>query len=291
MASVLAFTDYASPPARAQVSTRQLRSPGRPTLEFMEAKPAGEPVGAPVLFLHGAFFGAWSWAEVFLPFFARRGRHAAALSLRGHATGDRRQLGHATLSDYMADVQRGLAEFPEPPVVVGHSLGGLLAQMLIGRARMRALVLVASLPPEGLFFESPRLVLTEPHIWVEALTAAVGLSKQPIAMAAAELLFSEDVPRECVQRYAARMIPEAPRALAEAHFPWPVPSAFPFGIPSLVVAGTKDRLVSQPSTWRTAAYHFAEHQTADGKGHFMMLDPGAETVARRILDWLERRGL
>ena len=245
-----------------------------------------------MLFLHGAFCGAWSWAEIFLPFFARRGRHAGALSLRGHGAGDdRRRMGTATLSDYMADVQRAFAEFPEPPVVVGHSLGGLLAQMLIGRVEMRALVLLASLPPEGLFFESPRLIVTDPHIWLEAVAAAVGLTKTPIALAAAELLFAEDVPRGRVRRYAALMTPEAPRALAEAHFPWPVPSAMFFGIPALVVGGTKDRLVWQISTWRTAVYHGAAHETAENQGHFLMLDPGAETVARSILDWLERQGV
>ncbi len=277
---------------KGELLSRHLRQPGGPTLEFIEARPRGELAGAPVLFLHGAFCGAWSWAEAFLPFFARRGRHAGALSLRGHGAGDdRRRMGTATLSDYMADVQRAFAEFPEPPVVVGHSLGGLLAQMLIGRVEMRALVLLASLPPEGLFFESPRLIVTDPHIWLEAVAAAVGLTKTPIALAAAELLFAEDVPRGRVRRYAALMTPEAPRALAEAHFPWPVPSAMFFGIPALVVGGTKDRLVWQISTWRTAVYHGAAHETAENQGHFLMLDPGAETVARSILDWLERQGV
>lgn len=271
--------------------TRRLRRPDGPSLEFVEARPRSEPVGAPVLFLHGAFCGAWSWAEIFLPFFARRGRRAAALSLRGHAKGDRRILGVATLSDYLADAQRAFAEFDEPPVVVGHSLGGLLAQMLIGRVAMRALVLLASLPPEGLMFESPRLILTDPRIWLEAVTAAVGLVRQPIAMAAAELLFSEGLSAERTRRYAALMTPEAPRALAEAHCPGPVPSAFFFGVPTLAVGGTRDRLVWPVSTCRTALYHGAQLDIVEGQGHFPMLDPEAETVARGLIDWLERQGV
>jgi len=293
IASVASFQDYVRRHEdRRELTTRLLREPGKPTLEFIEARPRGEPVGAPLLFLHGAFCGAWSWAEIFLPFFARRGRHVGALSLRGHGIGKNLlHLGAATLSDYVADARRAFAEFPEPPVVVGHSLGGLLAQMLIGRVPMRALVLLASLPPEGLFFESPRLILADPHIWLEALTAAVGLSQPTAALVAAELLFSDGLPRERVRRYAALMTPEAPRALAEAHVPGPVPPAFVFGVPTLVVAGTKDRLVSQASTWRTAFYHGGQHETADAQGHFLMLDPGAEMVARGIIDWLERRGV
>ena len=291
MASVISLKDYAHRPHAERMTVRQLRQPVGPVLEFIEASPRGERVGAPVLFLHGAFCGAWSWAEIFLPFFARRGRHAGAVSLRGHgAGGDRRFLSTATLSDYLTDARRAFAEFPEPPVVIAHSLGGLLAQMLIGRVRMRALVLLGSLPPEGLFFESPRLALTDTRIWLEALTASAGISKPPIVMATAELLFSEGLPRECVRRYAAMMTPEAPRALAEAHLPGPVLSAFLFGIPTLVVGGAKDRLIWPVSTWRTALYHGAGYELAADQGHFMMLDPGAETVARRVLDWLERWG-
>src|SRR5215218_4930356 len=246
IASVASFKDYAHRhEGRGDLITRLLRQPGGPALEFIEARPRGKPIGAPVLFLHGAFCGAWSWAEIFLPFFARRGRHVGALSLRGHGAGNPLDLGTATLSDYVADVRRAFAEFSEPPVVVGHSLGGLLAQMLIGRVPMRALVLLASLPPEGLFFESPRLILTDPHIWLEAMTAAIGLSQPTAALVAAELLFSDGLPRERVRRYAALMTPEAPRALVEAHVPGPVPPAIFFAVPTLEVAGTKDRLISQ----------------------------------------------
>ena len=290
-ASVISLKDYAHRFGPEKTTTRQLRRAVGPVLEFIEARPRGERVGAPVLFLHGAFCGAWSWAEIFLLFFARRGRHVGAVSLRGHGGGDRRLLSTATLSDYLADARRAFAEFSEPPVVIAHSLGGLLAQMLIGRVAMRALVLLGSLPPEGLLFESPRLALTDPHIWLEAVTAAVGLTKPPIVMATAEVLFSEGLPRERVRRYAAMMTPEAPRALVEAHLPGPVLPAFPLGIPALVVGGTRDRLVWQVSAWRTALYHGAEHGTAEGQGHFLMLDLGAETVARRVLDWLERRGV
>jgi hypothetical protein len=39
---------------------------------------------------------------------------------------------------------------------------------------------------------------------------------------------------------------------------------------------------------RTAFYHGAEHQCVDNVGHFVQLDLGAEDVARRVLDWLDR---
>jgi pimeloyl-ACP methyl ester carboxylesterase len=265
--------------------------PGAPALELVEAEPAGGRAGAPILFVHGAFAGAWMWREIFMPVFARRGRFCAALSLRGHGSSEgRAALREARLSDLRDDLSRAFAELAEPPVVVAHSLGGFLAQQLVGRQAMRALVLLGSLPPEGLMLESPRLALSDPHIWLEAVTGSVARSKRMIGLAAHELLFSEGLPREKVARYAAMMTPEAPRALVDAHVPGPVIPAFLAGVPTLVVGGDRDRLVWRASTLRTALYHGAEHRTAEGMGHFLQLDIGAEAVARDVLDWIDARG-
>src|SRR5690349_18737071 len=84
-----------SPPVSLRrVPCRTVRAPhgGSPLeLELIAAEPprpvAGRDV-TPILFLHGAFAGAWIWAEHFLPFFAAAGYPAYALSLRGHAASD-----------------------------------------------------------------------------------------------------------------------------------------------------------------------------------------------------------
>ena len=273
------------------VTTRMLTCAGAPALEVVEAEPEGTGVGAPILFVHGAFGGAWMWREIFLPYFARRGRASMAVSLRGHgASQGQEQLRTTRLSDYCADVRCALMECKEPPIIVAHSLGGLLAQMLIGREEMRALVLLASLPPEGLMLNSLRLALTHPQVWLEAFLGSVTTSKLPIRMAAHHGLFSEALPREQVARYSSKMVPEAPHALAEAHLSHPVFSATVFGIPTLVISGSRDPLVSCASGWRTALYHGAEHRTAEGIGHFPHLDAGAETVAHDVLDWIEELG-
>jgi pimeloyl-ACP methyl ester carboxylesterase len=264
----------------------------RPALELIEARPDGAPVGAPVLFVHGAFGGAWMWRELFLPLFARRGRTAVAVSLRGHGASEgRRELRDVRLTDYLDDLRRALALFSQPPVVIGHSLGGLLAQMLIGREEMRGLVLAASLPPEGMLLLSPRLAVTDPFIWIESFLGTVANRRLPVAAAMLQLLFSEGLPRDLALRYASMMTPEAPHALADAHLPQAVLSAALYRLPTLVVAGDIDRIVWRASTLRTALYHGAAHRTVEGLGHLMMLDLGAERVARLILDWLDDNDL
>jgi pimeloyl-ACP methyl ester carboxylesterase len=262
-----------------------------PALELIEARPAVPAMGAPILLLHGAFGGAWMWREIFMPYFALRGRVSMAVSVRGHGESEgRADLRSWHLSQYLDDVSRAFAEFREPPIVIAHSLGGLLAQMLIGREAMRALVLLGSLPPEGLMLESPRLAFTDTALWLDGVLGSVAQSRLPIASAAYQRLFSEGLPPERAARYSARMTPESPHVLAEAHLPVAIAPAFLFGIPVTVWRGAEDRLVLQPSSLRTALYHGGEHREAEGQGHFLQLDAGAEAVARDIMTWIDGIG-
>jgi pimeloyl-ACP methyl ester carboxylesterase len=272
-----------------RVTTRRIPGEGRaPALELVEARPSGPPAGAPLLFVHGGFGGAWMWQEAFLPTLARRGRHAAAVSLRAHGgSGGYNGLKLWGLSDFADDIRRAHAAMPATPILVGHSLGGLLLQMLVGRLPMRALVLLASLPPEGLFFDGPRLAITDPHIWTEACLGTLSGSRLPVEAAGFQILFSEGLPPERIAAYAACMVPESARALLEAHAPGPIVPAILHGIPTLVVGGDLDRLVWAPSAIRTALYHGGLYRAVAGMGHFLQLDPGAEAVARDVLDWIE----
>src|SRR6476661_688640 len=57
---------------------------GAMKLELITRTPAGTAYPTPILFVHGAWHGAWCWEEHFLDFFAERGHRVAALDLRGH---------------------------------------------------------------------------------------------------------------------------------------------------------------------------------------------------------------
>ncbi len=153
------------PPRPDGIATRRLAAAGAPDLELLEAGPEASD-GVPLLLVHGAFGGAWTWAEHLMPYLARRGRHVAAVSLRGHGSSEGRDaLATTALSDFATDLRRAVAAMPAPPVLVGHSLGGLLAQRALGGVAMRGLVLMGSLPPEGLAWIGPRMAVTEPLVW------------------------------------------------------------------------------------------------------------------------------
>jgi pimeloyl-ACP methyl ester carboxylesterase len=274
-------------------ASRMLRARGRnPALEFIEttSRPAR---GAPILLIHGAFVGAWMWAERFLPYFAAQGRFAAAVSLRGHGKSHTRdRSGPARLGDYVSDVRRAIDEFAEPPIILAHSLGALLAQRLLGRVDIRALVMLAPLPPEGLMFLGPWLFATKPRTWLDMVNAMLApRDAREKRDGAKHIVFSKLFSPEEARRYASLMVAEGSQALLEAHLPRPIASAYLLRIPSLVIAGGDDPLVGYTATLRTAAYHGAHYMSVHDAGHLLPIEPRADSIASDVLEWIEHKRL
>ena len=96
----------------------------------------------PILLIHGAGGGAWEW-NVWLRVLAARGLIAHAFDLMPVGVGP----SVTTLADYRAQVAAVAAAMDAPPVLVGASLGGLLAAMVAAQVRAPALVMINPLPP------------------------------------------------------------------------------------------------------------------------------------------------
>lgn len=100
----------------------------------------------PVLVIHGAF-GRPALLKPWIDFFGQAGFDCVAPTLPGRDPSDDavlRGTGIGELFDTVLQVYDGLAT---PPVVIGHSMGGLLAQKLAAARDPRAMVLLASVPP------------------------------------------------------------------------------------------------------------------------------------------------
>ena len=79
-------------------------------LDLISRYPETTPEPTPLLFVHGSFSDARVWDENFLPYFARRGYAAHAVSLRGHGRSEGHQHLHTwRLSDYVADLTQAVA--------------------------------------------------------------------------------------------------------------------------------------------------------------------------------------
>src|SRR3984957_5598944 len=103
----------------------------------------------PVVTIHGGFCGPWAW-DRFAPGFPAQGFGVLAPALPHHDGGKPPQaLATTSLTDYAADLEALIAGMDAPPILVGHSMGGLLGQMLASRVKLAGAGLLAPSSPWG----------------------------------------------------------------------------------------------------------------------------------------------
>jgi pimeloyl-ACP methyl ester carboxylesterase len=264
-------------------------------LEFLSAYPNGPstsdgPVKSPpLLFVHGAWQGAWCWNDHFLPYFASRGYDAYALSLRGHGgSPSDRPLRWLRIRDYVADVVKAVESLSRQPVLVGHSMGGFVVQKYLETRSAAGAIFVASVPPSGALATAPRIALRVPAALV---TAFLTLRLKPIVATPERtraLLFTGDIETQSLRSVQRRLQDESVLAFLDMLF-LDVPAGPPQPVPALVLGSDSDALISPRATKETARAFETEATMLSGLGHDMMLDPQWQEAADRILSWLNQQ--
>lgn len=248
-------------------------------------------MAAPVIMVHGAFCGDWTFEAFEAPFLAA-GHAVVRPALRGHGKGDAASaVVSVSMLDYAADIAELCRSQAEPPVLVGHSMGGLVSLLAARRAPVAGLVLLAPSPPWGVAGWSLEegvtafgLHLMGPF-WSQAVTPDRNLM----------LRYSLDRLAPGDRRpILERLCPESGRALWETLNWWldPMMTTSLGGqpmAPALVMVGEKD-VVHPPATARlTASRIGAELEVQPQMSHWLPGEPGWEAVAGRALTWIQAR--
>lgn len=260
-------------------------------LELISRAPATGAHATPLLFVHGAWHGAWCWDEHFLGHFAQEGFAAHALSLRGHGGSEGRSRLHRTrLAHYVADAAQIVGQLPRPPVLIGHSMGGAVVQKYLETHVAPAGVLLASMPPAGLARATLRLARRHPIVVARAgatlnLSALVATPRL-----ARELLFSSSLSADGVQGYGERLQQESYLAFLDM-LALDLPRPHRVTTPLLVLGAGRDALFRPSEVEATARAYRTRAVVFADMAHDMMLDAGWRMVADRMLAWLTNRGL
>jgi len=230
----------------------------------------------PLLFIHGLAHGAWCFAEHWLPAAAERGFPAYALSLRGHGgSGGGRRLGRTVLRDYVHDVLQVITTLPEPPVLIGHSMGALVAQLVAERYQARGLVLLTPSPLQGAVGILGGLVRNRP---LDAMRVVAGGT---LPLREQDLFVGLDP--VTAARYVGRLGREAPLVQYQLLVPRRIG---PVRAPVLVIGVRGDRVVDRAAVEGTAVAYRVRPQWFEGIGHDLMLDRGWERPLDAILGWV-----
>jgi len=245
-----------------------------------------EITAAPMLFLHGAFCGPEMWTQFVAPWFAARGRRTAAPQLSAPGAPGARK---ARLRDYVAIARAAADELGGSPVVVGHSLGGLVAQHLAAERRLAGLILVGSPGPYGVAPSFWRLSAQRPRVLAALVVAQAGGGALLGVQAARRALFTDDAPDDWVRSVAAPPTPESPLALLDA-MTWDLPNWLAGRrTPTLALIGERDAFIPMSDLVANAFAYGAQTDVLADMAHGAPIDPHWKRLAWRMEAWLEER--
>ena len=259
------------------------------SLHVVRREPRGVPQPTPLLFVHGAWHGAWCWEEHFLDFFADRGHRVAALDLRGHGSSPSHgRFSTTRMRDYVADVAEVAATFDTPPVVVGHSMGGMVVQQYLEDHPAPGGVLVASGPPRGVIGITLKIARRHPlrFVRMNATWSLYPVVADPDDARA--LLFSDLLDDVTALGYVARVQDEAYVAFLDMLL-LDRPRPRRVKAPMLVLGASRDAIFTPREVRATAAAYGTSEVMFDA-GHNLMLEPVWPEVAGAIADWVAELG-
>lgn len=253
-----------------------------------------------ILFIHGAWVNAKCW-EPFINFFQDKGYTCIApdwpyddrsiAELRVNPAPELANVGVREIVDHYAAI---ISQMAEPPIIIGHSFGGLFTQMLLDKGLGSAGVALDSAPPKGVL-PTPGMVKGN----LEPLTTWMGwkkiLTMSPKVFAN---YFGNGFGADSDAAYETYVIPTPGRVFFQAgtalfHSTLAVNFKNNSRAPLLLTAGGEDRIIPAGmirtnhkkyanASAQTDFVEFPKHS------HTLIMEPGWEEVAEYILGWLEK---
>jgi pimeloyl-ACP methyl ester carboxylesterase len=241
-----------------------------------------------VVMAHGAFCGGWVF-DAFREPFETAGYRVLSPDLPGHEPG-----GSATgrsMTDYARHLARICDACDGPPVLIGHSLGGLAAQLAADRTRLSGLILLAPSAPWGVYGStmeegaSAVSLFALGPFWLQSVAPDYSLAK---------LYSLNRMDRTARRAVYARMVPESGRALWETLNWWMDPfmttrAPVRLDCPVLALAGGRDSIHPAATVRQTASRLGGAFHSFPEMSHWLPGEPGWQEVAAHCLDWIARQ--
>jgi pimeloyl-ACP methyl ester carboxylesterase len=260
----------------------------------------------PVVFLHGLWLHATSWTP-WMELFAEAGYEPMAPGWPGdpdtveEARARPEEVADHGIDDVTEHYGKIIDSLDQPPLLVGHSFGGMIAQKLLGQGRGSGVVAIDAAQIKG-----------DLPLPLSALRATLPVFKNPankhraVSLTADQFAYSfgNAIPREESDALFERWtMPSPGRPLFEAaaanfspHSPAKVDTRNEDRGPLLLTMSGQDHTVPEAVTKATLKQYKHSSAVTDliefpDRGHSLTIDAGWREVAEQTLAWVRGHGL
>ena len=251
-----------------------------------------------VIFIHGMWNTPSVWSN-YQPRFEAAGFETLTPALRYHdiKPGDPppAKLGTTSLTDYVDDIVALAEKQNEPPVLVGHSLGSLVAQLVAARTKVACVVALTPAPPAGIMAIKPTVLKI-----FKRILFTWGHWRKPTFPTYDEIrygVFNNSSEAEAKKQYAG-CVWDSGRATAEiAHWMFDPNKASKvdtqaIDCPVLIVGATLDR-ITPASVCKASAERYpagkCEYVELPDHAHWVLGEDGWEAIADRCTAWIKAK--
>jgi pimeloyl-ACP methyl ester carboxylesterase len=235
-----------------------------------------------VLFIHGAWHGAWCWGDL-AQGVADAGYGVNLMEQPGHGDNPWELPASTSVNDYARLSARAAGELPGP-VLVGHSLGGWQVQKIWEVADLPG-VLLAPVPAGGLPLSS--FLNLQVHYPLDMAKPMLGRPVTIRNAAMARQFFLDQASEEEVQDLLDRLVPEPGRVCLDMALGLAKAKPQAGGAPRLIIAGGKDYLFPVRCHEKLARRLGARLEVLPGAPHNVWMEEDQGRVLELLLDFLE----
>ena len=244
-----------------------------------------------ILMIHGMFGGSWCW-DNYRKLFEDKGYHCITPTLRFHDVDPdappNPQLGTTSLLDYAGDIEKEIRKLDSLPFLMGHSMGGLIAQILGSRGLAKGLILLTPASPGGILALTPSVIRS-----FRSTLTKWGFWKKPVRQTYDEAVYSM---LHLLPIDEQRRIYKSGKAVFEIGF-WlfdskraTIVDAAKVTCPVLLISGGRDRATPYSVNVKIANKYRAVStcKVFPKNAHWVLGEPGWEKIAAYVSDWMDR---
>lgn len=246
-----------------------------------------EPPRRQVVLVHGAWHGAWCWSRHWTDHLVSAGYPPLVISLPQHDRAGSDSRIWTRLETCVDAVEVVVQQSGPDTVLIGHSMGGLVAQLCLMRGnRVGGLVLLASPPPSGILRPLGRRLRRHPG---PMLKSAVSMSLWPMVSSkdtVKDMFFTADTSPETVEWTRDRLQNESMIALSSMCLRRL--KVRDIEAPVLVLAAQNDQIFNLKDQDRLARRYGTSPTVVEGSGHDLMLDSQWRSSVETVIDWIGR---